>query len=138
LSQTESRNVVLACRIKASTYNLLHHIAEQTKLKKSMLLRAAITQWLQNAPEDLPLDLKIEITRANMQHIIETIKNLRWTYHQARQAHAYMKGLSQKDALPPHTQAVVETLEQDILNLQNQLDHWLRQQYKKPQQEPKP
>jgi hypothetical protein len=81
MPETVCKNVVIAARINLNTYTLLSHMSEHTHIRKSSLLRAAITQWLQNAPKDLPLDLRIEITRTNMQHQIETAKNLRWTYH---------------------------------------------------------
>lgn len=127
METSSEKNIVVGTRIKASTYILLQHLAEHTRLRKGTLIRAAITQWLQNAPEDLPLNLKVEITRANMQHQIEIIKNIRWTYHQARQAHAYMKGLIREQYLPPHTQKLIEQLEQEILALQQQFDQWLKQ-----------
>ncbi len=92
---------MLAVRLKPSTYNLLTNIAQRTKIGKSTLIRAAITQWIQNAPSDLPLDLKIEITRQNMEHHVETIKNLRWTYHQTRNAQTRIEQMKKDPYHPP-------------------------------------
>jgi len=134
MSETINRNVVVSARIKLSTYNLLSHISSHTNLKKSMLLRAAVTQWLQNAPENLPLDLKVEIARANIQHEIDTIKNLRWAYHQARTANYRLQEMEKQEWLPPHTAETIKQLEQTIITLQDQLDQWIKQQYQKGQQ----
>jgi len=134
--EAKARNVVVAARIKLSTYNLVRHISEHTGLKKSTILRAAITQWLANAPEDLPLDLKIEITRANIQHQIDIAKNLRWTYHQKRTAESRLKEMEFQEWLPPHTTETLKQLENQIIKLQNQLDQWIKQQYQ--QEEPTP
>jgi alkylated DNA repair dioxygenase AlkB len=134
MSETINRNVVISARIKLSTYNLLSHISSHTNLKKSMLLRAAVTQWLQNAPENLPLDLKVEIARANIQHEIDTIKNLRWAYHQARTANYRLQEMEKQEWLPPHTAETIKQLEQTIITLQDQLDQWIKQQYQKGQQ----
>jgi len=133
--ETANRNVVVACRIQLSTYNLLRHISTATGLKKSTILKAAITQWLANAPEDLPLDLKIEIARANIQHQIDTAKNLRWTYHQKRTAEHRLKEMDIQEWLPPHTAQTLKQLEQTIITLQNQLDQWIKQQHTKQTEE---
>ncbi len=125
-----TKAVVLTIRITPSQYNLLTNISNHTKLKKSILIRNAISQWLQNAPPDMPIDLKIEITRENMQHHIETIKNLRWTYHQTRNAKTRIETLQKDPLLPPHTQQTITNLEQQIIQLQNHLDNWLKQKYK--------
>ena len=128
---SKNRNIVVACRLQASTYNLLQSISELTKVKKSRLIKAALQQWLMNTPEDLPVDLRAEITRANMSHIAETIKNIRWSYHQARNAQNRITELNSKhNTLPPHTQAMIEKLEQSILALQSELDTYLKNQYK--------
>jgi len=129
--EAKTGNLVVACRVKTSTYNLLRHISEYTKLGKSTILRAAITQWLTNAPEDLPLDLKIEITRANIQHQIDTLKNLRWTYHKTREAQYRLKEMEKQTWLPPHTAETIKQLENQIITLQNQLDQWIKQQHQK-------
>lgn len=136
--EVESRNVVVAARIQLSTYNLLKHISLVTGLKKSTILKAAITQWLANAPEDLPLDLKIEITRANIQHQIDTAKNLRWTYHQKRTAEHRLKEMDIQEWLPPHTAQTLKQLENQIITLQNQLDTWIKQQHTNKQTEETP
>lgn len=133
--EAKTGNIVVACRLQAATYNLLKHISEYTGLKKSTILRAAVTQWLANAPEDLPLDLKIEITRANIQHIIDTAKNLRWTYHKAREAEWRIKEMEKQQWLPPHTVNLIQQLENQIIQLQNQLDTYIKQQYKKGNQQ---
>ena len=128
---SENRNIVVATRLKPSTFKLLDHLSSHTKIRKSMLIRAALTQWLQNAPEDLPLDLKIEITRANIQHQIDTIKNLRWTYHQCREAISHMKEMEKQEWLPPHAAHAIKKLEKQIITMKEQLDTYLKQQYQK-------
>jgi predicted DNA-binding protein len=133
--EAKTGNVVVAARVKAVTYNLLKHISEYTGLKKSTILRAAITQWLANAPEDLPLDLKIEITRQNIQHQIDTIKNLRWTYHKAREAQYRLHEMEKQEWLPPHTAETIKQIQNQIITLQNQLDQWIKQQYTNKQGE---
>ncbi len=126
---TASQKTVVATRIKRSINALLENISKHTKIRKSALIRAAITQWLQNAPATLPLDLRIELTRANMERIVETIKNLRWTYHQARQANLHIHEMEKQQWLPPHTAETIKKLENEILKMQQQLDDYLKQQY---------
>jgi hypothetical protein len=64
-----------------------------------------------------------------MEHIVETIKNLRWTYHQARQASLHMAEMEKQQWLPPHTAETIKQLEAEILTMQKQLDEYLKQQY---------
>lgn len=136
--ETAGKNVVVAARVKLSTYNLLQHISEATHLKKSTILKAAITQWLANAPEDLPLDLKIEITRANIQHQIDTVKNLRWIYHKKAEVDIHLFRIEKEEWLSPHAIETIKQLENQILTLQNQLDTWIKQQYTNKQAEETP
>ena len=126
-----NKSIALSTRVSPSTYKLLDHIGQATKIRKSTLLRAALTQWLRNAPEDLPLDLKIEITRANIQHQIDTIKNLRWTYHQCREAIYRIKEMEKQEWLPPHAAHAINQLEKQIITDKEQLDTYLKQQYQK-------
>jgi hypothetical protein len=121
--------LVVHARLQPATFTLIEHISKHTGIKKSMLIRAAITQWLQNAPENLPLDLKIEITRSNIDHEINTAKNLRWTYHKAREAHLHLQELKHLEFLPPHAQETIKQIENNILTLQNQLDQWIKERY---------
>jgi hypothetical protein len=100
------------------------------------LLRAAVGQWLKNAPEELPLDLKVQIARENISHINETIKNLRWTYHQARNANYRIREMQKQEWLPPHTAQTITNLEETIIKLQTELDTWLRKEYTKKSQQP--
>lgn len=132
-SRQDNKTIVVGTRIKVSTFNLLNHISKHTKQSKGALVRAALTEWLRNMPEDLPLDLKIEVARTNIQHQIDTIKNLRWTYHQVRTANLRLQGI-EREQLPPHTAETIKQLEQTIITLQNQLDQWIKQQYQKGQQ----
>lgn len=130
-TQTKCKKIVLACRITASTYTLLEKISKHTGLRKSTLVRTAITQWLRNAPQDLPLDLKVQITRANIQDQINTIKNLRWTYHQQLQAQNKLKYIQKEQWLPPYTKNTIKKLESKIIELHKQLDQWIKDQNQK-------
>jgi len=61
---SENRNIVVATRLKPSTFKLLDHLSSHTKIRKSMLIRAALTQWLQNALEGQSIEsVAIEVNR---------------------------------------------------------------------------
>jgi len=122
------QTVVAHTRLDASTYNLLTQIARATKLSRSRLMRAAVTQWLKTAPADLPLELKIAITGELMKQQIETIKTLRWIYYAAEEARLKIKYIDkmEKHNLPRHVRSKLKQLEKNIVNQQKQLNQRLR------------
>ena len=124
--------VVVGARLPASTYNLLRQISHATKVSKSMLIRAAVTQWLKNMPADLPAELKIAITRQLIREQIETIKNLRYVYYAAEDATIKIKNSEkrfiEKIQFPLHVRKTLRQLERNIIQQQNQLDTWLKTQ----------
>lgn len=126
----QNQTVVAHTRLNVSTYNLLNQIARATKLSRSHLLRAALSQWLKNAPSDLPLELKIAITRELIKEQVETIKALRWIYYMSEEARLKIKFLdkhkAEKKYFPRHVRKTLKQLERNIISQQKQLNTWLK------------
>lgn len=127
------KTVMVGTRLKASTYNLICRISGATKLSKATLFRAAVTQWLKNAPEDLPLELKVAVAHQLMKENIESIKQLRWIYYAAHDALLKLryseKHTGEKQTFPPHARKALRQLERNIIAQKNMLDTWLKQQF---------
>jgi hypothetical protein len=94
------------------------------------MLGAAVTQWLRNAPADLPPELKIAISHELMKQHIETIKQLRWIYYAAEDAKDKLKYIDkrndEKRSFPKHTRKLLKQLEKQIINQQKMLDEWIK------------
>jgi hypothetical protein len=122
------QTVVAHTRLNISTYNLLGQISKATHLNRSSLQRAAITQWLQNAPQDLPPELKIAITHELIKQQIETIKQLRWVYYAAEDAKLKIKFIDkmEKHAFSKHVRRLLKQFERQIVAQQKQLDQWIK------------
>jgi hypothetical protein len=122
------QTVVAHTRLSPSTYNLLKQISKATHVNLSSLQRAAITKWLQNAPEDLPPELKIAITHELIKQQIETIKQLRWVYYAAEDARHKIKFIDkmEKHAFSAHVRRMLKQFEKQIVTQQKQLDQWIK------------
>lgn len=128
--KTFHSTIVTHTRLDTSTYNLLNQISKVTKLSKSTLLRAAVSQWLKNAPSDLPIELKVAIAHQLMREQIGTIKQLRWIYYAAKDAYLKIqyseKHTGEKASFPPHVRKALRQLERNIIAQKQQLDTWLQ------------
>ena len=124
------QTIVAHTRLDVSTYNLLSQISKATHLTRSHMLGAAVTQWLRNAPADLPPELKIAISHELMKQHIETIKQLRWIYYAAEDAKDKLKYIDkrndEKRSFPKHTRKLLKQLEKQIINQQKMLDEWIK------------
>lgn len=120
----------VSVRVPDSLYFLLQRLSKEINLNISEMVRQAVVAWLKGLPQtEIPLQLRIPITKLIVQSKISTIRDLRYLYHARAKAAETLKGLRTTRRIgrfPEHVCNLLEQYENDLIEIITGFDKGLK------------
>jgi hypothetical protein len=128
---TRAYSEYLGLRLPFFLHNLITKMSKKIGISRSELVRTAIVTWMRTLPEqDLPLNLKIPVTRVLIDQQVGIITDLRYLYHARNRAKKAIRDLQielKTGQFPSHAVSHLEKIEADIIEIVNSFDKVLMQ-----------